>query len=101
MNKIGLKSRTTDEFNKVFACYPEIEKVILYGSRAKGNFKEGSDIDLVLVAPQFTLTKLNKLENQLDDLLLPWKIDMALYRHIDNPELLSHIERVGIVFFEK
>ncbi len=101
MDKTGLKSETISELKKVFASHPEIEKVILYGSRAKGNFKKGSDIDLVLVAPQFTLTDLNKIENHLDDLLLPWKIDLALFHQIENPDLLEHINRVGIVFYEK
>jgi len=101
MDKTGLKSETISELKNVFASHPEIEKVIIYGSRAKGNFKKGSDIDLVLVAPQFTLTDLNKIENHLDDLLLPWKIDLALFHQIENPDLLEHINRVGIVFYEK
>jgi hypothetical protein len=54
-----------------------------------------------LVAPQFTLTDLNKIENRIDDLLLPWKIDLALFHQIENPDLLEHIKRVGIAFYEK
>lgn len=101
MNKTGLKSQTINDIKKVFASSPEIEKAILYGSRAKGNYKDGSDIDLVLIAPEFSLTDLNKIENQLDDLLLPWKIDMALFHQIENQDLIDHINRVGIVFYEK
>ncbi|HKL32730.1 MAG TPA: nucleotidyltransferase domain-containing protein [Tangfeifania sp.] len=100
MNNTGLKSHTIQELTDIFSSYPEIKKVILYGSRAKGNYKEGSDIDLVLIAPKFTLTDLNKLENQLDDLLLPWKIDLALFHHIDNPDLVDHINRVGITIYK-
>ncbi len=81
---------------KVFSKHIQIIKVILYGSRAKGNFKPGSDIDLTLVAPQMNLSELLKIENELDDLLLPYKIDLSLIHHIDNQDLLDHISRVGI-----
>src|SRR6056297_2190435 len=101
MINIGIKEEALQKLNKVFASYPGIDKVILYGSRAKGNYKEGSDIDLVLIAPQFTLTDLNKIENRIDDLLLPWKIDLALFHQIENPDLLEHIKRAGISFYEK
>jgi len=101
MNETGLREDIIEELIKVFASFPEIEKAILFGSRAKGNFKAGSDIDLVLVAPKFTLTDLNKLENQLDDLLLPWKIDLALQHQVDNTDLLDHIKRVGITIYEQ
>lgn len=66
------------------------------GSRAKGTYKKSSDIDLVLDAPEFSLSDLLALENELDDLLLPWEIDLALLHHIENPQLLDHIRRVGI-----
>jgi predicted nucleotidyltransferase len=101
MIETGIKAEAIQKLNNVFASYPGIDKVILYGSRAKGNYKDGSDIDLVLIAPQFTLTDLNKIETRIDDLLLPWKIDMALFHQIENPDLLEHINRVGIQFYEK
>lgn len=101
MLNTGLKSHTIQEIVNILSSYPEIEKVILYGSRAKGNYKKGSDIDLIVFAPQFTLTDLNRIENQLDDLLLPWKIDLALQHQIENTDLLDHIKRVGITIYEK
>lgn len=79
--------------------YPAIEKAILYGSRATGNYRPGSDIDLTLVGEKLNLTTLQKIENELDDLLLPYKIDLSLHKQIRNKELLEHIERVGKVFF--
>lgn len=86
---------------KVFAEFQEIETAILYGSRAKGNYKPGSDIDLVLTAPELSLKDLLKIENQLDELLLPWKIDLSLLHQISNPDLIDHINRFGIVFYKK
>lgn len=78
--------------------YLQIEKVILYGSRAKGTFKKNSDIDLTLVAPEMSLSDLLKIENEIDDLLLPYKVDISLHHQIDNHELMNHISRVGKEF---
>jgi predicted nucleotidyltransferase len=75
--------------------------VILYGSRANGSYKRGPDIDFCVVGMSLTLPVLLSIDNTLDDLLLPYKIDLALHHHIDNPDLLSHIDRVGRVFYQK
>jgi predicted nucleotidyltransferase len=96
----GLKAKHIDAINACFAQYPQIEQVILYGSRAKGNYKNGSDIDLTIVG-NLNYNSLLRLENQLDDLLLPYKIDLSLKCKISNPSLLDHIERIGVVFYEK
>ena len=95
----GLSANTIDKINAVFARYPSIEQAILYGSRAKGTFRNGSDIDLTLKGENITHRELSRIENELDDLLLPYKIDLSLFRQIDNPNLIEHIERVGVVFY--
>ncbi len=92
----GLTEKTQKQILDVFRKYPQIKKVILYGSRAKGNYKTGSDIDLTLDAPEMSLSELLKIENELDDLLLPYKIDLSLLHHIDNKDLIEHIQRVGL-----
>jgi len=97
--KTGLNQQTVARIRKVFAGNPLIEQVILYGSRAKGNHRPGSDIDLTIRSSSMTLSDLLKLETELDDLLLPYKIDLSLQHQIDNPALLEHIERVGLVFY--
>jgi nucleotidyltransferase substrate binding protein (TIGR01987 family) len=79
----------------------QIEAVILYGSRAKDNFKPGSDIDLTLIGNELNLTVLNKISLELDDLLLPYTFDLSLYHHIKQPDLIDHIQRVGKVFYSK
>lgn len=76
-----------------------IDEVTLYGSRAMGNFKSGSDIDLTFKGEHIDHSTLYKIERALDDLLLPYIFDLSLWSHIDNPELLEHIDRVGIVFY--
>ncbi len=99
--KFGLKQTTVDKINVVFSTHPEIEQVILYGSRAKGNYRNGSDIDLTIKGEAVTLSQLLKIENELDDLLLPYKIDLSLLHKIEDTDLLDHIQRVGVVFYEK
>ena len=80
---------------RVLSQYPQIERALVYGSRAKGNYRSGSDIDLTLDGPELTFTDIMCIEAALDDLMLPWKIDLSLLSHIDNPDLLDHIARVG------
>ncbi|WP_026629732.1 nucleotidyltransferase domain-containing protein [Dyadobacter alkalitolerans] len=96
----GLSEKTIIAVQNVFRKYPNVEKVILYGSRAKGNFRNGSDIDLVLVGDKLTLSDQFRIETELDDLLLPYMIDLALYHQIENEDLVGHIDRIGMVFFE-
>ena len=97
----GLKDKVIQEISGVFSQYPQIEKTILYGSRAKGNYRNGSDIDLTLQGEGLTLTMLFRIETELDDLLLPYKIDLSNFHQIENPDLVNHIERVGMVFYQK
>ncbi len=98
---IGLKTETIEKIHDIFKRYDEIEAAILYGSRAKGNFKPGSDIDLTLIGKGLNLTVLNKISLELDDLLLPFTFDLSLYHHIKQPDLIDHIRRVGKVFYSK
>ncbi|MFM2213511.1 MAG: hypothetical protein RL427_774 [Bacteroidota bacterium] len=99
LNDTGLKISDIEKIRSVFEKYPEVEKVILYGSRSKGNFKSFSDIDLTLVGKKLNLTIQQKIESDLDDLLLPYKCDLSIYNLIQNNDLIEHIERVGQRFF--
>ncbi len=102
MNKLdrtGLSSHSIKKIQHVFSHYPEIKKVYLYGSRAKGNYQTGSDIDLSIISDNFNYTQLIKLEMELDDLLLPHKLDINLFKNIKNTELTAHIKRCGIIFY--
>jgi predicted nucleotidyltransferase len=99
--KFGLEENIIIQVNEVLAKYPQIEKVIIYGSRAKGNFKKGSDIDLTLEGDGLNLSVINSLLNEIDDLLLPYTFDVSIFRQISNVDLVEHIESVGKVFYEK
>lgn len=99
MEKFGLSQKVVTNICEVFAQYPEIEKVILYGSRAKGNYKNGSDIDITLYGNNVNLTVLNSLSTALDDLLLPYTFDISIHKHIDNKALIQHIKNIGKIFY--
>jgi len=101
LSSIGLSPETIKKIQQVFARYPEIDRVCLYGSRAKGNYREGSDIDLTVMGDSLTNSQLLRIENTLDELLLPYKIDLSLFRQIENGDLADHIQRVGIDFYRR
>lgn len=97
--QFGLQELTIEKINHVFASHPQIEEVVLYGSRAKGTFRPGSDIDLTFKGKELNLSIMNQLALELDDLLLPYTFDLSIYHQINNPELLDHIQRIGVVFY--
>ncbi len=99
--KFGLKETVIQKIQHVFTAFPEVEEVVLYGSRAKGNYRPGSDIDLTLKGDNINLPILNNISSQLDDLLLPYTFDLSTYRSIDNLALIDHISRVGVSFYKK
>lgn len=99
MGQFGLKDADLEAMRAVLAQFPAITKAIIYGSRAKGNYKPGSDIDLALIGDDLSLSTLFAIEIALDELLLPNKVDLSLYSHIENSDLLAHIDRVGQVFY--
>jgi len=75
---------------------------VLYGSRAKGNFKNGSDIDLTLHGKaDLTPDVLSRITDELEDLLLPYTIDLSIFADISDPDVLEHVRRVGVAFYEK
>lgn len=101
MTTTGLNHSDIKKIQSVFNLHPEIEKAMLFGSRAKGNYKPASDIDLTLIGNDLNLTIQQTIENELDDLLLPYKFDISIYHTISSKELLNHIERIGQLFFQK
>lgn len=99
MSTHGLPDSAVAKLQSVFASHPHIERVILYGSRAKGNYRPGSDIDLTIIGDAVDWQELLRIDNEIDDLLLPYKWDLSLLRQIDNPDLLDHIRRIGVVLY--
>jgi len=78
---------------------PRIDKGIIFGSRAKGNYKDGSDIDIAIKGENLKLDDILALKVKLDDLDLPYNIDLINYADIKEPDLTEHIDRVGVEFY--
>lgn len=97
----GLSENTINMLKAVFSGHPAVKEVILYGSRAKGNYRNGSDIDLTLIGDRIDTKSLYKVQNDIDALNLPYKVDLSIYDQIDNPELIDHIKRVGKQFYNR
>ena len=99
--KFGLKEKVLEQIQHVFSEFPQWEEAILYGSRAKGTHKDGSDIDLTLKGGSLNLEVLNQIRSKLDDLPLPYTFDLSIFSQIDNAELVDHIHRVGKCFYKR
>lgn len=91
----GIKEEYWRKLSEVFTNYPQIERVILYGSRVKGNYKPFSDIDITLVGESLTHRNLLQIMNDIDDLLLPYMFDISIFHDLRNEELIEHINRRG------
>lgn len=101
MENSGLTADEVSKIKAVFSNYTQIEKVILYGSRAMGNYKPASDIDLTLSGNEIDLSLQHQIEFELDDLMLPYKFDLSVLEKISNHDLIDHINRVGKELYRK
>lgn len=99
--EIGLSNEDLEKIRLVFTSFSKIDQVLLYGSRAKGNAKTYSDIDITLIGNDLDLDTKYKIDLALDDLYLPYTFDISIFSQINNDELLEHIERVGKLLYLK
>ena len=97
----GLTDTQLEQIQRVLATIPRIEQAVLFGSRAKGTFKPGSDIDLALKGNNIPFADLLLADNALDDLDFPYFFDLLLYRHISEPALREHIDRAGVTLYSR
>lgn len=100
-DRFGLSPKTIHAIGEVFSRHREIERAILFGSRAKGNYKPGSDIDLVLYGSGLGQRTLNLVYGELDDLPIPHGFSLVLDGKLTDPEVRAHVDRVGVVFYER
>ncbi len=101
MPKFGLSDKAIEQIHEVLRKYPEIEQAIIYGSRAKGNYREGSDIDLTLKGKNLPYELRGKVWSDLDDSYSPYLFDISIYDQLTNPDFIAHIDRVGQVFYQR
>jgi predicted nucleotidyltransferase len=99
---LGLKESEISNIIKAAGELPEIEEVVIFGSRAKGNFKKASDIDLAIKGKTVTDVTIKRLSARLnEELSMPYFFDVLEYASINNQDLLDHIQRVGTVIYKK
>lgn len=85
-----------------FEKYGGIQEAVLYGSRAMGNYRSGSDIDITLKTDDsFALSDLWNLKSELEESSLPYLFDVSIFGRLNNANLIDHINRVGKVLYEK
>ena len=101
MLEFGLPQTTTRTIRHILAQAPAVEKAVIYGSRAKGTHRPGSDIDLTLFGQRLDLDILGGIATALHDSSIPYQVDLSLFDHIDHTALRDHIKRVGKVFYQR
>ncbi len=98
----GLSTDTLRNLRGVLAQDPHIEKTLMYGSRAKGNYKTGSDIDITLIGKGLTLTDtIYPLRDRLRKLYLPYKFDISIFNQLDEGDVIEHVLRVGKTLYQR
>ena len=99
--RTGLPPAALAAIQQVLAGHPAVEQAILYGSRALGRHRPASDIDLTLIGTTISATNLARIDADLDDLLLPWIIDLSCLASLRHPALRAHIERAALELYRR
>ncbi len=100
--KYGLSEETIEEVHKILKNYPQVKQAILYGSRARGDYKNGSDIDLTLIGgDDLTRDILYRIIDEFEDSYLPYTFGLSILHKINDEDFLYRIKKEGVVFFER
>ncbi len=98
----GLNDQEISNITRASAELSEIEEVVIFGSRAKGNFRKASDIDLAVKGKAVTGITIKRLSGRLnEEMPMPYFFDVVHYESVNNSNLLDHIDRVGVVIYKK
>lgn len=97
LSQFGIPTSLLEKMSETFSKYPDIKKVTLFGSRATGNFRNGSDIDLSISTQKPDLIATLRIE--LDDLNSPYLIDLVDENNLTNQALLKQIRESGVVIY--
>lgn len=97
--RFGLPETSLSALQSVLSRHSRVMEARIYGSRAKGNHRPGSDVDLTLFGPALNDRDLLRIEIEIEALGLPYSVDLSLFDQIEDAALRSHIDRIGQVFF--
>ena len=100
MNNTGLRQPDLDIVLSILDKFPNVKEAIIFGSRAKGNFRNGSNVDIALKGENIDLEIVSTISYKLnEETILPYKFDVLDYQNINNSKLTEHINRKGISFY--
>ena len=99
-SEFGLPAATLETIRRFLAEVPAVKRALIYGSRAKGTHRPGSDIDLALFGDGLDLATLGKIATRLDESPIPYQVDLSIFELIEHEGLREHIERVGQPLYE-
>ncbi len=98
----GLSENALSIIQNELSLHTEIEQASIFGSRAKGNYKPGSDIDIAIIGKKTDALLALNINGKLNESSpLPFHFDIVNYNDISNPDLKAHIDRVGIIFYQR
>ena len=98
--RFGLSDTVIKELQDVFRRHANIKKVLIFGSRSKGNYRAGSDIDLAVIGNDIDYNQLLSILCEIDDLELLYSVDLLDYQKKKGTSIGDHIDRLGQVFYE-
>lgn len=97
----GLPAASLEILRRILQAEPAVQRAILFGSRAKGTCKPGSDIDLALEGQGLSVDVISRLARAFEESPLPYQVDLCWLESVDHPALREHIARVGRVLYER
>lgn len=98
----SLENKYSEKLLDILKSFADVKEVILYGSRAKNTHTDRSDIDLVIKNSSIDRHYLGKIKMEIDESDIPYNVDLQIFEKIKNPDLISHIQRVGrLVYVQK
>lgn len=97
----GLNDFEIIALRNIFASFPEVEEAVIYGSRARGTNRVSSDIDLTLKGDRLTYLQLALIDAEIDDLSMPYFVDVSLFRMLKDVGLLASIRRDGKILYSR
>lgn len=100
-NFFGLSEEVISGLAEAFDSATEVDEVIIFGSRAKGNHSEGSDIDLAAKGRDVTLDTILDIKIKIEELGLLYRVDVLNYHGIRDQDVVDHIDRAGKVFWKR
>ena len=98
--KFGLSDTVIKELQDVFRRHANIKKVLIFGSRSKGTYRAGSDIDLAVIGDGIDYNQLLSILCERDELELLYSVDLLDYQKKKGTPIGDHIDRVGEIFYE-